>query len=60
MYNTYIIIKCEAPKTLLLCKLDKCILTFIKNHLSPQTKKIILGKPKSEGRLALPNFLHYY
>lgn len=60
MYNTYIIIKCEAPKTLLFCKLDKCILTLIKNHSSPQMKRIILEKPKSEGRLALPNFLQYY
>ena len=41
-------------------KLDKYVSSFIWNRAMPRIKKIYLERPKSEGGLGLPNFLHYY
>ena len=41
-------------------ELDKHISTFIWNKKIPRIRKSLLEKSKSDGGLALPNFLHYY
>ena len=41
-------------------ELDKHISTFIWNKKVPRLRRSFLEKSKSEGGLALPNFLHYY
>lgn len=41
-------------------ELDKCIGTFIWNKTIPRVRKSVLEKRKTNGSLALPNFLYYY